>query len=115
MINNSGGEKQEKAAMNLLITGGAGFIGSNLIQHVIDRPQVVKLVNLDCLTYAGRLENLTDVAKHPKYLFEKVDLRDKAGVLNIVQRHSITPSPSRAAFLTSISTIRAPPSKNSSP
>jgi dTDP-glucose 4,6-dehydratase len=79
-----------KKAMILLITGGAGFIGSNLIQHVIGRPEVVKLVNLDCLTYAGRLENLTDVAKHPKYLFEKVDLRDKAGVLDIVQRHSIT-------------------------
>ena len=44
--------------MNFLITGGAGFIGSNLIHHVIDRPEVAKLVNLDCLTYAGRLENL---------------------------------------------------------
>ena len=52
--------------MNLLITGGAGFIGSNLIQHVIDQPQVAKLVNLDCLTYAGRLENLASVARHPK-------------------------------------------------
>ncbi len=44
--------------MNLLITGGAGFIGSNLIHHVIDDAKVAKLVNLDCLTYAGRLENL---------------------------------------------------------
>ena len=47
--------------MKLLITGGAGFIGSNLIHHVIDRPEVEKLVNLDCLTYAGRLENLENV------------------------------------------------------
>jgi len=39
--------------MKLLITGGAGFIGSNLIHHVIDRPEIAKLVNLDCLTYAG--------------------------------------------------------------
>ncbi len=68
--------------MNLLITGGAGFIGSNLIHHVIDRPEVEKLVNLDCLTYAGHLENLEKVAKHPKYVFEKVDLRDKAAVLS---------------------------------
>ncbi len=45
--------------MNLLITGGAGFIGSNVIHHVIDRPEVVKLINLDCLTYAGHLANLT--------------------------------------------------------
>jgi len=76
--------------MNLLITGGAGFIGSNLIQHVIDRPEISKLVNLDCLTYAGHLANLEPVAKHPKYAFEKVDLRDKAGVLRAVQQHAIT-------------------------
>jgi dTDP-glucose 4,6-dehydratase len=76
--------------MNLLITGGAGFIGSNLIQHVIDRPEVSKLVNLDCLTYAGRLENLAGVSKHPKYVFEQVDLRDKNAVLDVVQRHGIT-------------------------
>jgi dTDP-glucose 4,6-dehydratase len=46
--------------MKLLITGGAGFIGSNLIQHVIDRPEVERLVNLDCLTYAGHQANLHD-------------------------------------------------------
>jgi len=76
--------------MNLLITGGAGFIGSNLVHHVIDRPEVEKLVNLDCLTYAGHLENLEKVAKHPKYVFEKVDLRDKAAVLAVVEKHAIT-------------------------
>jgi len=76
--------------MNLLITGGAGFIGSNLIHHVIGRPEVARLVNLDCLTYAGRLENLAAVIKHPKYIFEKVDLRDKAAVAEVVQRHGIT-------------------------
>jgi dTDP-glucose 4,6-dehydratase len=76
--------------MNLLITGGAGFIGSNLIHHVIDRPEVTKLVNLDCLTYAGRLENLAGVTQHPKYCFEKVDLRDKSAVLEVIQRHGIT-------------------------
>ena len=64
--------------MNLLITGGAGFIGSNLIHRVIDDAAITKLVNLDCLTYAGRLENLETVSQHPKYVFEKVDLRDKA-------------------------------------
>lgn len=76
--------------MNLLITGGAGFIGSNLIQHVIDRPEVTKLVNLDCLTYAGHLENLEGVAQHPKYRFEKLDIRDKAAVLEVVRKHAIT-------------------------
>jgi dTDP-glucose 4,6-dehydratase len=76
--------------MNLLITGGAGFIGSNLIHHVIDQPQVERLVNLDCLTYAGHLANLAKITSHPKYAFEKVDLRDKAAVLEVVQRHNIS-------------------------
>ena len=76
--------------MKLLITGGAGFIGSNLIHHVIDRPEVERLVNLDCLTYAGRLENLENVVGHPKYVFEKVDLRDKAATLRVVEQHAIT-------------------------
>jgi dTDP-glucose 4,6-dehydratase len=76
--------------MNLLITGGAGFIGSNVIHHVVDRPEVARLVNLDCLTYAGHLANLDRVAGHPKYQFEKVDLRDKPAVLQVLQRHAIT-------------------------
>lgn len=76
--------------MNLLITGGAGFIGSNVIHHVIDSPEVTKLVNLDCLTYAGHLANLKKVSGHPKYIFEKVDLRDKAETLRVVQQHKIT-------------------------
>ena len=76
--------------MNLLVTGGAGFIGSNLIHHVIDRAEVARLVNLDCLTYAGHLENLERVAKHPKYVFEKVDLRDRGAVIGVVKKHDIT-------------------------
>ena len=77
--------------MNLLITGGAGFIGSNLIRHVIDRPEIAKLVNLDCLTYAGHLENLAGIHDcHPRYFFEKVDLRDKDEVLRVVCQHDIT-------------------------
>lgn len=76
--------------MNLLVTGGAGFIGSNLIRHIIDRPEVVKLVNLDCLTYAGNLANLEPIARHPKYVFEQVDLRNKAEVIRVVTSHAIT-------------------------
>ena len=76
--------------MNLLITGGAGFIGSNLIREVIDQPVIQTLVNLDCLTYAGHLASLTEVASHPKYVFEKVDLRDAPAVLEVVRRHAIS-------------------------
>lgn len=76
--------------MNLLVTGGAGFIGSNVIHHLIDRPEVHRLVNLDCLTYAGHLESLAGVAHHAKYVFEKVDLRDKTAVSDVVRKHDIT-------------------------
>ena len=76
--------------MNLLVTGGAGFIGSNLLHHIIERPEIDRLVNLDCLTYAGHLLNLEEVSRHPKYAFEKVDLRDKAAVIEVLQRHAVT-------------------------
>src|ERR1051325_7299554 len=76
--------------MNLLVTGGAGFIGSNVIHHVIGRPQIQKLVNLDCLTYAGHLINLEKISRHPKYVFEQADLRDQAAVLTVVRKHAIT-------------------------
>jgi hypothetical protein len=80
----------ENGDMHLLVTGGAGFIGSNFIQHVIDRPEIEKLINADCLTYAGHLENLASVEKHVKYRFEKIDLRDKHTVLDLFRDHPIT-------------------------
>jgi dTDP-glucose 4,6-dehydratase len=76
--------------MILLVTGGAGFIGSNLIQRIIDAPEIERLINLDCLTYAGHLENLASVERHPKYVFEKVDLRDKSAVLATLEKHGVT-------------------------
>jgi dTDP-glucose 4,6-dehydratase len=83
-------ENQATAGMQLLVTGGAGFIGSNLIQHILDQPALQRLVNLDCLTYAGHLENLVPVANHPKYQFEQADLRDPQAVRSVVLRHGIT-------------------------
>ena len=76
--------------MNLLVTGGAGFIGSNLVRHIIGLPALSRLVNLDCLTYAGHLANLRGVDQDAKYTFEKVDLRDKESVRRVIQEHGIT-------------------------
>ena len=76
--------------MNLLVTGGCGFIGSHVLDHVLAQSEVTRVVNLDCLTYAGRLENVTVAAASPKYHFERVDLRDKAAVLRVVREHAIT-------------------------
>lgn len=64
---------------NILITGGAGFIGSNFIQYILDDElDIVQLVNLDLLTYAGNLDNLTAVEKDPRYVFVRGDVRDGA-------------------------------------
>jgi dTDP-glucose 4,6-dehydratase len=76
--------------MRLLLTGGAGFIGSNVIRHLIDRPETELLVNLDCLTYAGHLANLRGVESRGNYRFEPVDLRDKAAVARVVKAHGVT-------------------------
>jgi dTDP-glucose 4,6-dehydratase len=76
--------------MRLLVTGGAGFIGSNFIHHVINRPEIELLVNLDCLTYAGHPANLEGLAANSRYVFEKVDLRDKTAVAEVFARHGVT-------------------------
>lgn len=62
----------------ILVTGGAGFIGSNFVQYILKHEQnLVLLVNLDLLTYAGNLENLKTVEDDPRYRFVKGDIRDK--------------------------------------
>jgi len=63
--------------MRLLITGGAGFIGSHFIRHIIGNYPNDQVINLDKLTYAGNLENVADIADHPHYRFVKGDITDK--------------------------------------
>lgn len=66
--------------MKILVTGGAGFIGSNFIRHVLAERPDYKLVNYDKLTYAGNLANLEDVAENPNYRFVKGDICDAVAV-----------------------------------
>jgi dTDP-glucose 4,6-dehydratase len=63
--------------MKILVTGGAGFIGSNFIRLVLRTTEAHSLVNLDALTYAGNLENLREVSGHKRYKFVKGDVRDR--------------------------------------
>jgi len=64
----------------ILITGGAGFIGSHVVRRFVDRYRGYKIVNADKLTYAGNLENLADVESKENYFFEKTDIVDKQAV-----------------------------------
>ncbi len=59
-----------------LVTGGAGFIGSNFVHYVLEAQDDVRIVNVDKLTYAGNLENIADLAQHPRHVFEQVDICD---------------------------------------
>lgn len=64
----------------LLVTGGCGFIGSNFVRHLLATDPAASVVNFDCLTYAGNLANLADVANHPRYRFVKGDITDREQV-----------------------------------
>lgn len=63
--------------MKLLITGGAGFIGSNFVRYMVNKYPEYNIVNLDLLTYAGNLENLKDIEKAPNYKFVRGDIADR--------------------------------------
>jgi len=72
---------------HLLITGGAGFIGSHVVRLFVQRYPQYNIVNLDALTYAGNLENLRDVEKAPNYIFERGDITDAAWINDLFARY----------------------------
>ena len=74
--------------MKLLVTGGAGFIGSNFIHYMLGAHPDVQIVNLDALTYAGNLENLAGIANDPRYTFVKGDIAEAAEVDVIFAAHT---------------------------
>lgn len=74
---------------NILITGGAGFIGSHLIRLLVTKYPDYRIVNLDKLTYAGNLENLADIDSRPNYVFVQADINDYEAVENIIRHYNI--------------------------
>ncbi|MEM9851059.1 MAG: GDP-mannose 4,6-dehydratase, partial [Pseudomonadota bacterium] len=72
--------------MKLLVTGGAGFIGSAVVRLAVGRG--IGVVNLDALTYAGSLTNVASAADAPGYAFEEVDIRDRAALTRVFDTHA---------------------------
>lgn len=75
---------------SILVTGGAGFIGSHVVQLFVEKYPSYKIVNLDALTYAGNLENLKAVENASNYYFEKVDIQDALELEKVFEKHAIT-------------------------
>jgi dTDP-glucose 4,6-dehydratase len=74
---------------NILVTGGAGFIGSNFVKMMIKKYPEYRIINLDALTYAGNLENLSDVETASNYTFVKADIRNREVIEQIFQIENI--------------------------
>ena len=73
---------------NILVTGGAGFIGSNFVHYMLQNHDY-NIINIDALTYAGNLDNLRDVENNPRYTFIKADIRDRMALIGIFQSFKI--------------------------
>ena len=72
---------------NILVTGGAGFIGSNFIHYLLKRYDDINIVNIDLLTYAGNLDNLVEVSEDKRYSFVRGDIHDRALVEELFEKH----------------------------
>ncbi|PRY88070.1 dTDP-glucose 4,6-dehydratase [Mongoliibacter ruber] len=75
---------------NILITGGAGFIGSHVVALFVKKYPEYQIINLDSLTYAGNLENLKEIEGASNYAFEKVDILDESGLKRVFEAHQVT-------------------------
>ena len=73
----------------ILITGGAGFIGSHVVRLFVNKYPEYRIINLDKLTYAGNLANLADIENRPNYRFVKMDICDFEGVLKLMQQENV--------------------------
>ncbi len=73
----------------ILITGGAGFIGSHVVRRFVKKYPYYKIINLDKLTYAGNLANLKDIENEPNYEFVKADIVDAQGMIEVFQKYPI--------------------------
>lgn len=85
-------QSPDQRPIEILITGGCGFIGANFVRYVLEKREDVKVINIDKLTYAGNLANLTDVDENypERYLFIRGDIAEKEVIRDIFERFEIT-------------------------
>jgi len=77
-----------KKKKTILITGGAGFIGSHVVRRFVNKYPDYRIINADKLTYAGNLDNLTDIEKKENYAFEKVDIVNKQAIADLFKKYA---------------------------
>jgi dTDP-glucose 4,6-dehydratase len=75
--------------MNILVTGGAGFIGSHVVRRFVNQYPQYNIINLDLLTYAGNLENLKDIDQSANYTFVKADICDEKAISEVLEKYKI--------------------------
>ena len=74
---------------NILVTGGAGFIGSHVVRRLVNNYPDYRIINLDKLTYAGNPANLRDIENKPNYCFERADIVDFSAVEDIFEKYNV--------------------------
>lgn len=72
--------------MKIVVTGGAGFIGGNFVHYMLKKYKDYKIIVADCLTYAGNMETLKDVADNPNFSFYKIDIADREAVYDMFEK-----------------------------
>ena len=75
----------EQFKRNIIVTGGAGFIGSHVVRLFVNKYPEYRIINLDKLTYAGNLANLKDIENQPNYVFVKADICDFDKMMELMQ------------------------------
>ena len=74
--------------MKIIVTGGAGFIGSNFVYHMLKKYPEYEIICVDCLTYAGNMSTLATALENPKFWFYKINICDREAVYNLFKERN---------------------------
>ncbi len=75
--------------MNILVTGGAGFIGSNFVHYMLQSYEIYKIINYDALTYSGNLNNVKSLQNHPNYSFVKGEIQNGELLEHVIKERDV--------------------------